>query len=201
MTVRTKTPVADVSTVVSRLVQRDFAAAAKSNTVLSKTEQKSAKPYVRAAAEEIRKQKPGALVKLDAMEAAVAPRALSLIAEVNQAGGSGAKTLSQTEAKAAFKKDPVYGELILEAYEIASGRKADVDAVAEAYVSGGLDPDYTFRRFNTEAEALAWGERGANRVWLARGNDGAFVSGRNDLWSQRFTVDQVTGAVTVTHEH
>jgi len=197
---RPRTTVQDVSTVVKRLVERDFAAAAKSNGVLSKVEQKTARAYVRAAADEVRRQKPGTLVKLDAMEAAVAPRTEALMRQLNQASGPGAQTLSQTEAKAAFKNDPVYGELILEAYEIASGNGFDVEALAVQYASNGLDPGETLQRFATLAEA----ERSSG-PWLVRHEDGllknTYFVGKNDLWSQKFEVDRLTGAIAVTAEH
>ncbi|MBL8954377.1 MAG: hypothetical protein JNK82_26605 [Myxococcaceae bacterium] len=203
MTVRrAKTTVNDVSTVAKALIERDFKAAAKSNGVLSKVEQKEARAYVRAAADEVRKQQPGKHVQLDELAAQVAPRTQALMSEFNQPAGAGANLLSKAEANAAFKKDPVYGELVLEAYEIASGNGLDVDALALAKVerSLGLDPGEQITVYPTLHEA----ERSSGG-WLVRLDDGLlknkYVYGKNDLWHAEFDVDRLTGEISVTREH
>ena len=62
--------------------------------------------------------------------------------------------------------------------------------------------------FATEAAAYAWQQSNlpnGGLEWLAHDGEtilsARFVEGTNDLWSQRFDIDRVTGVVTVTHEH
>ena len=69
------------------------------------------------------------------------------------------------------------------------------------------DPKNSDRLFDTRAAAESWGSSGQSggRQWIAREGETAttatFVSGSNDLWSQVFTVDKETLAVTITAEH
>lgn len=57
--------------------------------------------------------------------------------------------------------------------------------------------------YATEAEAYAAAQATTDGLsWLAYdGANNKFVSGRNDLWAERFEIDRVTGDVTVTAEH
>jgi hypothetical protein len=78
-------------------------------------------------------------------------------------------------------------------------------AAAKSYAWPTRDSEYVYRTFDTRAAAEAWGNQTAGSRWLARDGETAtlsnFVSGSNDLWSQEFTVDKATLAVTVTGEH
>lgn len=202
---KVRTTVENVSTVLKALVKRDLAAAAGTNGVLSRAEQAKAPKYLSDAANVLRAQKPNARITVDAMEAFVATRANQLIGEVNQPRGSGAATLSKTEAAAALAREPSLGFAVMEAYQIASGSGVSVDTIAQSRASQ-VDDDTTFKKFATEAEAVNYRDPDGKQVsWLVRTGDSllssSYVSGRNDLWAQRFDVDKRTGAVTVTHEH
>ncbi len=80
---------------------------------------------------------------------------------------------------------------------------------AREYVwAGPIEPGYVRKVFATEAAAYAWQQSNlpdGGLEWLARDGEtilsARFVEGTNDLWSQRFDIDRVTGVVTVTHEH
>ena len=80
---------------------------------------------------------------------------------------------------------------------------------ARAYAwSGPIEPGYVRKVFATEAAAYAWQQSNlpnGGLEWLAHDGEtilsARFVEGSNDLWSQRFDIDRVTGVVTVTHEH
>ncbi len=80
---------------------------------------------------------------------------------------------------------------------------------ARAYAwAGPIEPGYVRKVFATEAAAYAWQQANlpnGGLEWLAHDGEtilsARFVEGSNDLWSQRFDIDRVTGAVTVTHEH
>jgi hypothetical protein len=198
---RARTSVDQVSTVLSAILKRDHAAAAGRNGVLSRAEDVNAPKYLRAAADQVRALRPRARVTVDAVEPELLSRARALIAQVNR---TGAETLSKAEATAAFKRDPIFGEAVLHAYEVASGNGLDVDSLAQTHVT--WNRDLPLKVFRTEAEAMAHQEPdGAEFAWLVRLEDGLlknrYVSGRNDLWAQRFEIDRLTGVVTVTAEH
>jgi hypothetical protein len=202
----TKTKVTDVSTVLRAMVRREAQQAAGSNAVLSRAEQAKATPAVRAAAEAVRAAGgPRARVSVDAIEREFTDAALKLIGAVN-APGPGGSFLSKAEATAAFKKDPQLGGPVLRAYEIASGHGLNVDALATERAMNGLDDESVFKVFATETEAVNYRDpNGLQVLWLVVTQDAllskTYVSGRNDLWSQRFEIDKVTGAIAVTHEH
>ena len=204
---RAKTSVSDVSTVMTHQIRRDLAAAAGQNNVLSRAEQTKASPAIQDAADAIRRAGgPGTRVFTDAVERNLQDQALKLIGAVNQSSGSGAAHLSRTEAQAASRQGGRVGELVLRAYEVASGQGPDVDTVAKSRVTAGMDVDTVFKTFATEAEATAYQDpAGQHVVWLVAVEDTllkkTFVSGRNDLWSQRFEVDRLTSVVTVLAEH
>lgn len=188
---------------LSAILKRDLAVAAGKNGVLSRAEDLNAPKYLRAAADEVRAARPRARVTLDSVEPEVVRRARSLIAEVNR---TGAETLSKVEATAAFKRNPIFGEAVLRAYEVASGNGLDVDALAENRVTRNLGNDAVFKVFRAEAEAMAYQDPDGREVsWLVRLEDGLlksrYVSGRNDLWAERFEIDRLSGQVTVTGEH
>lgn len=95
---------------------------------------------------------------------------------------------------------------MLEAYEIASGHGLDVDAIATAHATNGMDPDTKFKTFATVEEAERYQDPDGNQVsWLVVTSDNllskSYVSGRNDLWAQRFEIDRITGAIAITAEH
>jgi hypothetical protein len=201
-----RTKVSDVSTVLKAIVRREAQQAAGPNAVLSRAEQAKATPAVRAAADAVRAAGgKGARVTLDALEREASNAAMKLIGTVNNTG-SGATWLSKAEATAAFKRDPKLGEPVLRAYEIASGHGVNVDALAKARVFDGLDPDVKFKTFATVEEAERYQDPDGNQVsWLVVTQDNllskSYVSGRNDLWSQKFEIDRITGAVAITAEH
>jgi hypothetical protein len=69
-----------------------------------------------------------------------------------------------------------------------------------------LGSDEVFLRFATETEASNFIEPNGKHVrWLVvegeTSTTKSFVSGSNDLWSQRFDIDKRTGALTITGEH
>jgi len=203
-----RTSVADVSTVLSALIRRDATKAAGSNAVLSRAEEAKASPAVQAAAQAVRAAKgKNARVTVDAIEAAVSTAAQKLIGEVNKPG-SGAAYLSKVEATAVAQRDPKLGAPVLQAYEIASGHGIDVDGIATKRVSDQIsgDPDMRFKTFATVAEAERYQDPDGNQVvWLVEVENTlltkTFVSGRNDLWAQKFELDKVTGALAILAEH
>lgn len=201
------TTVANISAVLTERVKRDLKAAAGPNGILSKAEQAKAPAYLKQAADAFRAANPKARVTVTAMETAIAKKALDLIGEVNQPSGNGKKTLTQAEAKAAAKRDASLGYAVLEAFEVVSGKGGlKEDELARQHVNPGLDPETIFKTFKTEQEAMAYQDpKGRQVAWLVRSTDellkNTYVSGRNDLWAQRFEVDKLSGAITVTHEH
>lgn len=203
-----RTTISDVSTVLSAMIRRDAAKAAGSNAVLSRAEEAKASPAVQAAAAAVRAAKgKHARVTVDAIEAAVSTAAQKLIGEVNKPG-SGAPYLSKAEALTVAQRDPKLGAPVLQAWEIASGHGIDVDAIATERVKAqiGNDPDMRFKTFATVAEGERYQDPDGNQVsWLVEVGSTlltkTFVSGRNDLWAQKFEIDRVTGAVAVLAEH
>lgn len=203
-----RTSVADVSTVLSALIRRDATKAAGSNAVLSRAEEAKASPAVQAAAQAVRAAKgKNARVTVDAIEAAVSTAAQKLIGEVNKPG-SGAAYLSKVEAAAVAQRDPKLGAPVLQAYEIASGHGIDVDGIATKRVRDQIsgDPDMRFKTFASVAEAERYQDPDGNQVvWLVEVENTlltkTFVSGRNDLWAQKFELDKVTGALAILAEH
>lgn len=201
---RAKTTVADVSTVLRAIIRRDAQQAAGPNAVLSRAEQAKASPAVQAAANAVRAAGgPNARVTVDAIEKQVSDAAQRLLGSVNTVGQA---WLSKGEAGAALKADASLGKPVLQAYEIASGGGLDVDAMAAARVSTGLDPDMQFKIFATVAEAERYQDPDGNQVtWLVATEKTlltrTFVSGRNDLWAQKFEIDRITGAVAILAEH
>lgn len=197
----------NVSTVLKARVQRDLAAAAGSNGILSKTEQKKAPAYLQQAADELRKANPGGRVTVSAMEQHISKRALELIGGVNETKGPGAKLLSKAEATEVARRDATLGFTVLEAYQVVSGKGPNsADTLAEQHVNTGLDVDQVFKVFASEAEAMRYHDPDDRSVvWLVRVDEGllknTYVSGRNDLWAQKFEIDKLSGALTVTGEH
>jgi hypothetical protein len=201
-----RTTLSQVSAVLTERVRRDLKAAAGANGVLSKAEQASAPAYVKTIADEFRKANPKARVTVGSMETLITKKALNLIGEVNQPRGSGAASLTQAEAKAVAKRDATLGYTVLEAWQVVAGKGLDVDDVAKKLVRDGMDSETTFKMFTTEAEAERYQDPKGRQVrWLVRtGSDllkNTYVSGRNDLWNQRFEIDKLSGAVTITGEH
>lgn len=197
----------NVSTVLKARVHRDLTAAAGSNGLLSKAEQAKAPEYLRKAADELRKSKPGARVTVSAMEQHISQKALALIGEVNETKGRGANLLSQAEAKEVARRDATLGFTVLEAYQVVSGKGPNsADTLAEKHVNNGLDTDQVFKVFASEAEAMRYHDPDDRSVvWLVRVDEGllknTYVSGRNDLWAQKFEIDKLSGELTVTGEH
>jgi hypothetical protein len=202
-----KTSVADVSNVLRAIVRREAAKAAGTNTVLSRAEEAKASPLVQAAAKAVRAASgPNARVTIDELEQHVSQVAAKLIGSVNQPAGAGAPWLTKAEASAALQRDPIFGQPVLQAWEVASGHGLDVDAIAKQRATGGLDPDTRFKTFATVQEAERYQDPDGNQVaWLVEVASTTlsktFVSGRNDLWAQKFEIDRVTGAVAVLAEH
>lgn len=201
------TTVANISAVLTERVKRDLKAAAGSNGILSKTEQAKAPDYVKQAADEFRKANPNARVTVSTMETVIAKKALDLIGAVNQPSGNGKKTLTQAEATEAARRDASLGFTVLEAFQVVSGKGGvKEDDIAKKHVNTGFDADTVFKTFKTEQEAMRYVDpKGRQVAWLVRSTDellkNTYVSGRNDLWAQRFEVDKLSGALTVTHEH
>ena len=199
-----KTSVADVSNVLRAIIRRDAQKAAGPNAVLSRAEQAKASPAVQAAADALRAAGgKNARVTVDAIETEVSNAAARLIGTVNTAGTS---WLSKTEATAAAQRDPKVGAPVLQAYEIASGGGLDVDAMATARVWDGQDPEMKFKTFATVAEAERYQDPDGFQVsWLVPVSSTllskTFVSGRNDLWAQKFEIDRITGAIAILAEH
>lgn len=202
-----KTSVSDVSTVLRAIVRREASQAAGSNTVLSKAEEAKASPLLQAAAKAVRAaQGANARVTVDELEAQVSTVAAKLIGSVNQPRGAGAPWVTKAEATAAMKADPIFGKQVLQAWEIAAGQGLDVDAMAKQRVTAGLDSDTRFKTFSSVQEAERYQDPNGNQVaWLVEVASTTlsktYVSGRNDLWAQRFEIDKLTGAVAVLAEH
>lgn len=202
-----KTSVSDVSTALRALVRREAQRAAGSNTVLSRAEEAKASPLLQAAAQAVRAASgPNARVTIDELEQQVASVAAKLIGSVNQASGAGAPYLTRAEASKAMEADPVFGTPVLQAWELASGQGLDLDALVKQRVAGSLDADTVFKRFATVQEAERYQHPGGKQVaWVVEVGSTTFtktyVSGRNDLWAQKFEVDRLTGAVAVLQEH
>ncbi|MFZ5438591.1 MAG: hypothetical protein ACOZQL_01215 [Myxococcota bacterium] len=202
-----KTSVADVSNVLRALVRREAVKAAGSNRVLSKTEEAKASPLLQAAAKAVRAAGgPNARVTVDELEQQVSQVAARLIGSVNQPTGAGAPYLTRAEASAAMQRDPLFGEPVLQAWEVAAGQGLDTDAIAKQRVATGLDSDTRFKKFATVAEAERYQDpHGRHTVWVVEVASSllsrTYVSGRDDLWAQKFEVDRITGAVSVLAEH
>lgn len=202
-----RTSVTDVSTVLRAIVRREATQAAGTNTILSRAEEAKASPLLQAAAEAVRAaQGPNARVTVDELEAQVSTVASKLIGNVNQPNGAGAPWLTRAEATAAMQADPLYGQQVLQAWEIAADQGLDVDDLARQRVKGGLDPDVHFKTFATVEEAERYQDPHGHQIaWLVKVGDSmlsrTYVSGRNDLWAQRFEIDKVTGAIAVLQEH
>ena len=81
----------------------------------------------------------------------------------------------------------------------------EITKAAEAYAWPTRYPEYVYRTFETRTDAEAWGNTHAGSQWLAHDGEttaaSKFVAGMNDLWSQEFTVDKRTLAITLTGEH
>jgi hypothetical protein len=204
---RARTSVSDVSTVLAQQLRAELRDAAGGNTLLSRTEQRTAMPHIKDAADELRDAGgPGARVTVDALEANLHAKAMRLIDTVNQTSGPGAHTLSRKEAHTARDISPHVGEAVLRAYQVASGNAADVDAIAASRVNQSLPADTVFKTFASEAEATSYQDPDGKQVWwLVAERDTvrtkSFVAGRNDLWAERFDIDRLSGVVTVTAEH
>lgn len=202
-----KTSVADVSNVLRAIVRREAAHAAGSNTVLSREEEAKASPLLQAAAKAVRAaQGPNARVTVDELEAQVSTVAARLIGSVNQPSGAGAPWVTKTEASAAMQADPIFGKQVLQAWEIAAGQGLDVDAIAKQRVKAGLDSDMRFKTFATVEEGERYQDPHGHQVaWLVEVSSTmlskTYVSGRNDLWAQKFEIDKVTGAIAILAEH
>jgi hypothetical protein len=202
-----KTSVADVSHVLRAIVRREAAQSAGTNTVLSKAEEAKASPLLQAAAKAVRAaQGPNARVTVDELEAQISTVAARLIGTVNQPKGAGAPWVTKVEATAAMQADPVFGKPVLQAWEIAADQGLDVGAIAKQRVGGDLDADSTFKTFKTVEEAERYQDpRGRQVAWLVEVASSTlsktYVSGRNDLWAQKFEIDKITGAIAILAEH
>jgi hypothetical protein len=198
--------IVDVNAALASLLREDAELAANGNRQISKAEASASPAHVQAASEALRASGVSR-VSVDALTAQLSQNAAKLIGSVNQASGSGAPFLSKSEATAAAANDPALGARVLKAYEIVLGKSVDVDAIARARVAPQADDgNGVFHVFTSEQA----GERFPAPVdkqsyWLVPTGESAssksFVQGVNDLWSVRFDVDKVTGAVTVTGEH
>jgi hypothetical protein len=149
---------------------------------------------------------PNTRVTIDELEQQVSQVAAKLIGSVNQPNGAGAPWVTKAEATAAMQRDPIFGQPVLQAWEVASGQGIDVDAIAKQRAAGGLDRDTRFKKFATVEEAERYQDPNGHQVaWLVEVASSTlsktFVSGRNDLWAQKFEIDRVTGAVAVLAEH
>lgn len=199
--------VSDVRTALTTLLHDDVARVAI-NSLVSKSEQASAPSDIAAAAQDVRSAGgAGARVHTREVEERLLQSALRLIGVVNQPSGSGIAFLSKAELDAVMTQDPVAGARVQKAWQIARGGSVDVDAIAKAHaIPAVLGGDEVFMRFATESEAANFVEPNGKHVrWLVvegeTSTTKSFVSGSNDLWSQRFDVDKRTGAITITGEH
>lgn len=97
------------------------------------------------------------------------------------------------------------GTIVESFHKLKAHTAKEVTAAAEAHAWPTRYPEYVYRTFTTRAAAEKWGNATPDSRWLARDGETAdatkFVSGQNDLWSQEFTVDKYTLAVTITGEH
>ena len=74
--------------------------------------------------------------------------------------------------------------------------------LASKYGFSHGDPTYEQLFFKTEADAYAHVGSSGGFVWVAfDGSNNQFVWGYNDLWAERFSIDRITGDITVTAEH
>ena len=74
--------------------------------------------------------------------------------------------------------------------------------IASDYGFVHADASYEQLFFKTEADAYAHATTSGGLAWVAfDGQNNKFLWGYNDLWAERFTVDRITGDVTVTAEH
>lgn len=219
--------VSDVRAALTTLLHDDVARVAI-NTLMSKSEQASAPIDIRDAAQRVRTAAAaaaggfglgvGARVHVDEVEQELLQAALRLIGVVNQPSGSGKAFLSRAEVDSVVALDPLLGGRVQKAWQIVRAAPVtpvtpvtpvdvDVDVIARAHaIPTSLPADEVFLRFASENEAANYVEPSGKTVrWLVVERDTAsstsFVSGTNDLWSQRFDVDKRTGAVTITAEH
>ena len=195
----TKVRTGDLNATVDLLLAREAKLASGENGLLSKAEQAAAPGHIAQAAADIRV--PGQSVKSDALSKHLSDQARTLTASVNQSSGVGRAYFSKSEAKAAAKADPILGARIEKAHAIASGSIVDVDGIAEARVRASMS-DGIYIQFNSESVAENYRDpHNRHFSWLVKTGENSFVSGRNDLWSQRFDIDPKSGEVTITGEH
>lgn len=199
--------VSDVRAALTTLLHDDVARVAI-NTLVSRSEQARAPSDIAAAARDVRATGgAGARVHTRDVEERLLQGALRLIGVVNQPSGPGMSLLSKAEVDSIVTNDPIAGARVQKAWQIARGGSVDVDAIAQAHaVPAALGSDEVFLRFATESEAANFVQPEGKHVrWLVvegeTSSTKSFVSGANDLWSQRFDVDKRTGAITVTGEH
>ncbi len=199
--------VSDVRTALTTLLHDDVARVAMSSLV-SKAEQASAPSDIASASQAVRDAGgAGARVHASDVEERLLQSALRLIGVVNQASGSGMTFLAKAEVLALVANDSVAGARVQKAWQIARGSSVEVDAIAKAHaIPAALASDEVFMRFATENDAATFMEPTGKHVrWLVvegeTSTTKSFVSGSNDLWSQRFDIDKRTGVVTITGEH
>jgi hypothetical protein len=199
--------VSDVRAALTTLLHDDVARVAM-NSLVSKGEQAAAPTDIAAASQAVRDAGgAGARVHASDVEERLLQSALRLIGVVNQPSGSGMAFLSKAEVDSVVANDNVLGARVQKAWQIARGGSVDVDAIAKAHaIPAVLGSDEVFMRFATENEASNFVEPNGKHVrWLVVEGETSmtksFVSGSNDLWSQRFDIDKRTGALTITGEH
>lgn len=203
----TSVRVSDVRAALTTLLHDDVARVAV-NALVSKSEQAHAPTDIAAASQAVRALGgAGARVRAVDVEERLLQDALRLIGVVNQPSGSGKAFLSRAEVDALVAHDGVAGARVQKAWQIAKGGSLDVDAIAKAHaIPASLPADQVFMRFATENEAASFQQPSGKTVrWLVVERETSmtksFVSGTNDLWSQRFDVDKRTGSITITGEH
>lgn len=202
----TSVRVSNVRAALTALLHDDVARVAV-NSLVSKSEQAHAPADIAAASQAVRViGGVGARVRAVDVEERLLQDALRLIGVVNQPSGSGKAFLSRAEVDALVAHDGVAGARVQKAWQIARG-SLDVDAIAKAHaIPASLPADHVFMRFATESAAASFQEPSGKTVrWLVVESETSttksFVSGTNDLWSQRFDVDKRTGSITITGEH
>lgn len=113
----------DVKLAIARQVQVEVNAAAGSNTLISKDEQKTLAPELQRAVDDVRAAGgPGTRVTTEAAAGAFQQRFTSSIDAVNQPSGSGRAWVSRAEIDALKQRDPAVGDRAQKAWEILAGR-------------------------------------------------------------------------------
>jgi hypothetical protein len=124
-TIRAKTT--DVLAQVTATLRQEAAAAAGTNDLVSRDEQRALAPDLQAAANDVRTAGgPGSRVAVDALVAEASSKVAALLGQVNQPSGSGAALVSADEVRALAALDPAAGARVARGYELITGRRVEL---------------------------------------------------------------------------